>query len=236
MTRTVPFIAAAAGICLLLFCPLASNAATVFVEGPAGASVEINGESFGELPWDEARELGQGPHFLRVRLSGHLDFESELSVSGDDDNAYVVAELLPLDRNIAAVSSLFLAGLGQHYQGRKIWGWGFMAAQLASVGVAVLAEDQFKSHRADFERAQLAYDNAISEPVFRAEAAKMAAAWTEMEDAETLRDIALYSAVGIAVVSAIEAWWSVGRAIEPLVDVSSVLSERQLRVGLGGSF
>jgi hypothetical protein len=233
----IPFsIVAFAGACLLLPVSKAALAASVFVEGLPDAEVFVDGESMGRLPWDGPRELGEGPHLLRVSLLAHEDFEVELSASGEEDTAFVRAELLPLDRNLAGLSSLLLAGVGQHYEGRTMWGWGFMAAQLASATIALVAEDNFKSHRADFERAQLAYDNAIAEPTFREQSALMDAAWADMEDAQNVRNIALYSMAGIAVLSAVEAWWTVGRAVGPRVELTSFQGEQQLRVGLGGGF
>ena len=236
MSRLVFVIAASAGACLLLLAPMAALAASVSVEGPPGAEVFVDGESFGRLPWDGPRELGPGPHALRVSLLAHQDYEIELSASEASDTAFVRAELLRLDRNLAGLSSLLLAGLGQHYEGRTLWGWGFMAAQLASTTIVLLAEDSFKSHRADFQRAQFAYDNAIAEPTFREQLDLMEAAWADMKDAEKIRDVALYSMIGIAVVSAVEAWWTVGRAVEPRIEMSSFQGGRQLRVGLGGRF
>lgn len=220
----------------LAFAAPGAMAATIMVEGPEGAEVKIDGESYGRLPWDGPREIDEFASLVLVRLAGHHDYEFELNVQGPDDSAYVQATLLPVDRRTAAVSSLILAGLGQHYEGRPVWGWSFMAAQLAAATVALIAEDQFKNSRNDFERAQLAYDNAIAEDVFREQEALMADAWAEMEDAESLRDAALYGVAGIAILSAIEAWWSAGRLARPQIEFSSLGGERELRLGWGASF
>ena len=71
---------------------------------------------------------------------------------------------------------------------------------------AVWAENEFKQHRDDYEIALRKYEQAISPEEIARLRAQSEDAYSDMESAEQLRNVALYSAAGIVLISAVDAW------------------------------
>lgn len=217
--------------------PSATRAASLFVVGPEDATVQIDGDDFGRLPLSGAIELSEGLYVLRVSHPGYKSYETAVEFLSPDAEVFVEIELLPLEKRVAVVSSLFLAGTGQLYLGRAKLGWSFLTLQLAAVTWAIYAESQFEAASNDYQRATLDYADAIADEDIRAARAAMDSEWSDLESAENSRTAALWSIAGVAVVAALEAWWSFDRLVTPQFDSHlNELGETEFRLGLRGGF
>lgn len=218
-------------------CVLRAEAARLYVFGTDNATVTLDGDQVGRLPLEGPLDLESGLHLVRVSHAGYRSYETAVEILSPDSEQSVEVWLLPLERRVAVVSSLFLAGTGQLYLGREKTGWTFLALQLAAVSWAVYAENEFQAASTDFERAQREYQESVTDEEIRAARANMDAAWADVNDAEDPRTLALWSIVGVAVVSAAEAWWSYGSLVQP--EFGAVVEpggERFWQLGLRGEF
>jgi hypothetical protein len=208
----------------------ASQAATLQVRGNPGAQLYIDGELRGTLPLSEPLVLAPGVYELRVSLPGYISHSETIRLVDQSTALDLGIDLQPLSRWKATTFSVILAGLGQIYQGRKAIGWTFMALEVGAVLTAVWAENQFKQYRDDYDVAYRKYQQAIAPSEIARLRSESETAYEDMESAEQVRNIALYSAVGIVVVSAVEAWIAHDRMY-----VGSDLPEMGTRPMLEGS-
>lgn len=218
----------------VLATPLAAEAATLLVEGPAGAVLRLDGRGRATLPMGQPIPVEPGEYALVVELDGYEDHRQFLLVEGEEEVVLQV-ELLPLERMRAVGYSLLLAGTGQLYQGRRSRGWGYLGLQLASVAGFVAGEAWLSSRRDDFELAMEDYRAAVAPGDIAAARAEASAASDDMESAESIRNLAAGVAIGLAVLSAADAWWTHGRIVPGEARAAS-LPGRGLGLGWGWSW
>jgi hypothetical protein len=206
------------------------RASELIVYGTPGATLSIDGESKGSLPMTHAIELEPGRHLVSVQGRGYRPHNQEIEL-GYDESASLEISLATLYRSTAVGSSLLLAGMGQIYENRPWPGYAFLGIQLGAALTAILAEASYKDHRDELARAQYAYDQSIDPEeldFWRSEAERQ---YAKLEDVETIRDTAVWTIVGAAVLSALEAWWHF-----PAVEVQARPERGGVRLGLGGAF
>jgi hypothetical protein len=104
------------------------------------------------------------------------------------------------------VSSALLAGTGQFYQGRPVAGSIHLGLQLAAWGSVVYGELQFKDKRDDYETLNQDYLDALLPDDIARLRDERDAAWSDMEDARTWRNVSIGAVVAIAAWSAFDAW------------------------------
>jgi hypothetical protein len=196
-------------------------AATLMVKGPRGTVVLLDGSQAGVLPLDAPIPLDPGTYSLRCELPGYSPHEEVVDVVDENDDLTITVSMLQKKRSTAALYSLVLAGLGQHYQGHHKRGWTLMGIQVAAVLAAVYGENQFKQHRSDFEDAYRLYQDSIDGTDIAGYRDEANAAYAKMEDAERVRNTALWMAAATGVFAAVEAWIAhpqvVARTVDPRV-------------------
>jgi hypothetical protein len=181
-------------------------AATLELLGPDGAAVQVNGQSVGVFPLAEALILRPGEYVVTCRRRGCIPFEDTVVLQDDEDRIRLRVRLIPLNRTTAVTSSLLLAGLGQHYEGRPIEGWLMTAVEIGGLVTALSGEATYLNRRDDYELLLDDYRRAVSELEIlrlRGEAEEM---FARMKDAEDQRDTGLLVAAGAVVVSVLDAW------------------------------
>jgi len=231
--RMIHFLQSA-GLALMGICvATAAWGQSLWVEGPAGARVVVDGETVATLPMDARHPLDAGLHLIRCELPGHVGFEDRLTLDPGQDLELLVS-LLPLRRRVAVGSSLLLAGSGHHYLGRSGRGWTLMGIQVAAGAGALLADTLMKERREDHVEALEAYRAAFDETELLRLRQEADDAYSSMETWQTWRRVALGAVVGVAVLSAVDAWIQFDRVIGPTPRV--VLSEDPGEVGLAWSF
>ncbi len=208
MHRSVRVLGTFVGLSLVLagFPSGVAFGGTVVIQGPVGALIEIDGREIGTLPLLEPLTLDEGTYRVVSRLQGHLDYEELIDVGGADHGMAVRISHLARQRTAPVVYSLLLAGLGQHHLGKPNRGWVFMGVELAAAGVAILGEAQFKGARDDLVDAQVQYDAAVSGDDVAFWRGELNKAQSDLDSAETMRNLALGAVIGTAVLSAIDAW------------------------------
>jgi hypothetical protein len=240
MRQLVVAIACPFLLALVSLEPLCSvaQAAELFVNGTPGAKLYLDGDEIAQLPMAGGHELQDGIYRLKLSRPGYADHTAELVISELNEFASLDIHLLRLQKRRAVLSSLLFAGFGQMYEGRPRSGLAFMTLQTGAIIGAMLAERSFKDHRDDHLRALRAYGEAVGESDIDAARAEANAAFSDMEDAGSLRDIAVYSIAAVGVLSALEAWWKFdGLAAEPVVESSAAGRDGAgIRLGLRRSF
>jgi hypothetical protein len=184
-----------------------AGAATLDVVGPAGAEVVRDGQVLGTLPLDAPIEL---PHqqfmIIEVRKPGFRTHQEQVYLQTADSEMTIEVELLAQNRSTAVVSSALLAGTGQFYQGRKTAGSIQMGLQLVAWGSVIYGEYQFKQKRDDYEVLDQQYRDALIADDIAQIREEREAAWSDMEDAKTWRNVSIGAVVAIAAWSAFDAW------------------------------
>lgn len=218
----------------LLATPFVCPAATLLVEGPPGAVLSLDGRARATLPMGQPIPVDAGDHELVLALQGFEDHRQLLPVEGGEE-LRLQLELLPLERARAVGYSLLLAGSGQLYQGRRARGWSYLGLQLAAVGGFVAGEAWLSSRRDDFELALEDYEEAVAPRDIEDARAEASAAAEDMESAESLRNLSAGVVVGLALLSAADAWWTHGRLVPGRASVAA-LPGRTLALGWGWSW
>lgn len=199
----------AAGV--LSVAPLA-RAATVDIEGPAGAEVLIDGELRGVLPLSGPLELPHGQlMILEVRRQGYVTHTQQLLLRASTTAMTVSVEMLTLSRRTATVSSLLLAGTGQFYQARPTAGWIQMGLQVTAWGSALYGELLFQDRRDSYEQLDQQYREALAPSDIATIREERETAWNELEDARLWRNVSLGAVALLAAYSAFDAWRGHGR-------------------------
>lgn len=217
---------------LLILAAIAMPAlgAELLVRGTPGATLRVDGEVVGLLPLDDPLELSEGEHELQLSLRGYRTHRSDFELS-DAEFRVMDLQLGALEPRTAAAASAVLAGLGQIYSGRPKTGAVFLGLQISAAVTAVLLENEYKQRREDYQRAHLAYSEAIEPEEIALLRPQVESAWNDLNDLEPIRDGFVYSIFAIALVSAAEAWWNF-----PHLEVDATPIEGGVQIGLGGSF
>lgn len=194
------------GLAATLLCSGPAFAATLEVEGPAGAELFVDGERVGVLPLAGPIAVEPGIRTLECRKPGHLVHTEAVNIDGPETTLSVHLELEPLSRRRALGSSVALAGLGQLYQGRTRMGWTMVALQGSAWLVVAAAEGSFQSKRDDYEILDRRYQDAILQSEITRLRGERQAAFDDIESAKNLRNAALGAVVVIGVWSLFDVW------------------------------
>jgi len=184
-----------------------AHAATLRLRGPSGARVQVDGRDRGRLPLAGPLELKPGRHELRCSLAGHVSQVEWIDLPSADDALSLELQLLPRSRVAATGYSLLVAGLGQHYESRHRMGWTYLALQLGAAAAATLGELQMRDKRDSYETLYAQYQSAFNQQQAIARREAVSAAYDDMKRAQSLRNVGLVAVVGVAVLSAVDAWW-----------------------------
>jgi len=184
--------------------PVAALAATLEITGPPGASLVINDQDMGFFPLDGPLDLPAGTYTIKSKLRGHAAYEHTLKLVGDNDWQRVAVRMVPFSRKTAWTSNILFAGLGQHYVGRKTRGYLYNLAEAGGLLVALMAELDRNNLSNEYLELQDLYNSSINADDitrFREEADQ---AYSDMKDAEDMRDTGLMVAVGAIAVSILD--------------------------------
>jgi len=185
--------------------PGTAGAATLEISGPPGASLVINGTDLGFLPLDGPLELDSGYYTVQSQLPGHIDFEHELRLLGDDDWQRLAVRLVPFSRKTAWSSNLLFAGLGQHYLGKTTRGYIYNLAEAGGLLVALFAELERTNLRKDYLDIMDKYNSSINADDITRYREAADQTYSDMIDKEDLRNTGLMVAAGAIVVSVVDA-------------------------------
>jgi len=192
-------------VLFLLVLTVPAGAATLQLEGPAGASLTINDEALGFFPLEGPLEVVPGIYHIRSEMPGHITFETTINLQRDTDWQRVTVRLFPLSRKTAWSSNLLFAGLGQHYMGKKTRGYIYNGLEAGGLLVAIGAEIQRSNHRQDYLKLKDSYDQAINADDIARYKEEADQAYSDMKNKEDLRNAGLLVAGGAIVVSIIDA-------------------------------
>jgi len=193
-------------ICLLFVTALlataaAAGAATLEVVGPPGASVVVNGSDLGVLPLAAPLELAPGHYVVESRLTGYIAFDKTVHLDREDSWVTVQVRLDRLKRGTAWRSNVLFAGLGQHYVGHRGRGYFYNVVEAGGLIAALVGEVQRGNHRTDYLTIMDEYGQAINGDDAARLREEAEASYSDMEDAENLRDTGLKVALAAIVVS-----------------------------------
>ena len=190
---------------LLALMPTLGLAATLDITGPYGASVVINDRIMGFLPLAQPLTLSPGLYDIRSELPGYLPFESSVILTGVNDWQRLQIRPIIMSKKTAWTSNILFAGMGQHYMGKSFKGYFFNLAEAGGLLTALAAELQRTNSRKDYLLLEGKYDSAINEDDLEYYKGLADQAYTDMEDAEKLRNTGLMVAGGAIVLSIIDA-------------------------------
>lgn len=181
-------------------------AATLEIDGPAGAAVAVDGAPIGRLPLASAVVVTPGLHVVTCTLRGCEPFTADVLIADETANHRLHARLIPLRRRDGVLYSLVFAGLGQRHIGRPALGWALTGLEAGGLVAGLAGELSLRNRRDDYAVLYDAYRNAITDEQIAARRDAAEAAWSEVEDAESLRRTGLLVAAGAVAVSVLDAW------------------------------
>jgi len=202
-SRSLRILRRAGAVALVAWCTghvPAATAARLHIDGPAGARVRVDGRDVGRLPLAEAIVIDVGSHAVRLDLAGHHPETRHARVQAGSERLDLHFTLDPIRRGHAAAYNLLLAGLGQRRVGRPKLGWLMTGAELGGIAAAITGEVRFRDERDTWYAARDRYTAAVDPAVIAAARRDVDAAYADMGDAETLRN------VGIGVAAGAVAW------------------------------
>ena len=192
-------------LALVSVAPVTAMAGILEITGPPGASLVINDQDMGFFPLDGPLDLPGGLYTIKSRLRGHQDYENTLKLAGEDAWQRIAVRLVPFSRKTAWTSNLLFAGLGQHYLDRSTRGYIYNLAEAGGLLVALFAELDRNNLSKDYLELQDKYNSSINADDitrYREEADQV---YSDMKDAEEMRDTGLMVAVGAIAVSILDA-------------------------------
>jgi hypothetical protein len=181
-------------------------AATLRISGPPGATVKINDHEVGLLPLASALELPRGAYTVTCEARGYQDFSSTVILGEDDAWSHLQVRPVRLSRKTAVTSNLLFAGAGQHYMGHGWRGWIYTAMEAGGLLTALAGEAQRVNDRDDYRLYEAQYRAEISPEQIAHYRYLTAQAYSDMEDAASLRNKGLLVAAGAIVVSMLDAF------------------------------
>lgn len=201
-------IPGAVAVALLLGAAAATTAAaaTLEIEGPAGAAVTVDGAPTGRLPLASPIALEPGLHQVTCALRGCEPFMADVLITQESAAHRLCARLIPLRRRDGVLYSFVFAGLGQRHIGRPALGWALTGLEAGGLVAGLAGELSLRNRRDDYAVFYDAYRNAITDEEIAARRAAAEAAWSRVEDAESLRRTGLLVAAGAVAVSVLDAW------------------------------
>lgn len=188
-----------------LFVAPTANAATLELSGPAGALVTINDQPAGIFPLSGPLELAPGTYDIACNWTGYIPFQETVRLLDDDQWMRLQVRLTPLSRKRAWTANIPIAGLGQFYMGKDTKGWVFLTAEVGGLLTALVGETKRGDHRKDYLLLKSKYEAAV-DPVDIGYYRKISdKAYSDMEDAESLRNTGLIVAGSAVVLSILDA-------------------------------
>lgn len=193
------------GLLLLLAAAAPAAGTELFVTGPDGAAVTLDGEPLGLLPFDDSIEIIAGPHRLEATLRGAHPHARDLEVA-EGEVAHVHLRMQAMSRTSAALSSLALAGSGQRQTGRPLLGWALTGVEVVGLLTALTSDLQVQNHRDDYRLALAEYRTALDPGEIERLQAEAQGYFDDMESAADRRALGFKVAAAAVVVSALDAW------------------------------
>ncbi len=185
--------------------PSATNASQLEITGTAGATVLVNDKAMGFLPLKTKLTLAPGIYEIKSELPGYLPYETTVTLQEVNALEHLHIRLLPLSKKTAWTGNLLFAGLGQHYMGKNFKGYLFNAAEAGGLLAAIAGELQRTDYRKDYLLLKEKYDSAINPEDLEYYQAQSEKAYSNMEDAEGLRNTGLMIAGGAIALSIVDA-------------------------------
>ena len=185
--------------------PVTAMAGTLEITGPSGASLVINDQDMGFFPLDGPLDLPGGVYTIKSQMVGHQDYENTIKLVGDGAWQRVAVRLVPFSRKTAWTSNIFFAGLGQHYLGKSTRGWIYNIAEAGGLLVALVSELDRNNLAKDVAELEDLYNSSINADDITRYREEADQAYSDMKDAEEMRDTGLMVAVGAIAVSILDA-------------------------------
>jgi hypothetical protein len=184
---------------------VSASAATLEITGPPGASLIINDQDMGFFPLDGPLDLPSGVYTLKSQLPGYKNYEHSLKLVGDKDWERLAVRMVPYSRKTAWTSNILFAGLGQHYLDKNFRGYVYNAAEAGGLLVAIIAELDRSNLSKDYLELEDQYNSSINADDITRYREAADETYSDMEDAEKMRNTGLLVAGGAIVVSIIDA-------------------------------
>jgi len=201
MSRTPHIRALLAAGLLVALATGSAGAATLELTGPPGTAVAVNGRALGFLPLDGPLELSPGRYEVTAELVGYQDFKRIVNLGAESDAVSLFVRLQRLSRGTAWRSNVLYAGLGHFYVGSRTRGWIYATVETGGLLTALVGELQRSDASKDHLSLMRDYDQAINADEIASLRAAAEGKYTEMEDAEKLRNTGLMVAAAAIVVS-----------------------------------
>jgi len=192
-------------LALATLAPVTALAGTLEITGPPGASLVINDQDMGFFPLDGPLDLPGGVYTIKSQLQGHQDYEHTIKLVGDGAWQRISVRLVPFSRKTAWTSNILFAGLGQHYLGKNTRGWIYNLAEAGGLLVALVAEMDRNNLSKDYQELEDQYNSTINADDITRYREEADQTYSDMKDAEDMRDTGLIVAGSAIVVSIIDA-------------------------------
>jgi hypothetical protein len=176
----------------------------VRLAGPPGAQLTIDDRTVGTFPLTGPLTLAPGEYRVEATLPGYQPFEQTLAIDDSGGDRYLRVRLDPYRRKHAWTSNLLFAGLGQHYLDKPVKGYAFNLVEAAGLLITLTGQARYDNYKQDYLLLQDAYNTAINAEEIATYKAATDEAYSQMEDAENLRNTGLLVAAGAIVVSIID--------------------------------
>jgi hypothetical protein len=212
-----------------------ARAATLEIDGPAGAAVTVDDAPIGRLPLASPVALEPGLHQVTCALRGYELFAADILITQESAVHRLCARLIPLRRRDGVLFNLVFAGLGQRHIGRPALGWALTSLEAGGLITGLAGELSLRNRRDDYAVLYDAYLNAITDEAIASRRAETETAWSRVEDAESLRRTGLLIAAGAVVVSVLDVWlrfpsFEAGAGLLPTAAATPPASDAALHV------
>lgn len=184
---------------LLMTAPLLSQSGAVLEvnSDPPGTTISLNGEFqlAGVTPTVFNQPL-VGKYVLTATRDGYETYRTDLFLTGGSP-LKVNIKLAPKTRFKAFLRSMVVPGWGQFYAGEKTRGTMFAVATLASGVVTLIAEQDFRNKRDDYNDALAKFNDERSIEAKKAMEAELNSIRDKAYNAETFRNVSLGVLIGV---------------------------------------
>ena len=170
-----------------------------------GGWISINEEVVKEQTTPARLEfVSAGRKEITVGRCGCFGSSTEITVDRGEETR-IRLNLFPKTRSTAFKRSLLLPGLGQHYKNQSGRAWFYHFATAGGIAVAVLGQTNRGSSITDYNEAVEAYNGSVVQSDMDHWFGEMETRYDDIEGAENLRNIGLYTVAGIWLMSALDA-------------------------------
>jgi len=185
--------------------PPPSREGTLQIINPlTGTVVSLNGMM---LTLDkDSLVVPSGKHRLTARKPGFEGFSSQFKIR-PGEHLRIDLHLKPKTRPKALFRSLFLPGLGQHYQEKSLSGFMFNLFFVGSAGAAVLLDKQMTDKSDEYENLRESYTEAYSLSEIEQARKLMTERYDDIENLELQRNLAIGAAGVVWAWSMLDCWF-----------------------------